>query len=449
MKSNKFTAYHLMLITISLILLAVFLNWSLLISFIAANLYCIFILNYQGYDVRTLIKTSFKETIQYKWLYLTIILIGATVSVWLSSGTIATMIFYGFHFIEGVNFVLFAFFIAALCSFFMGTAVGTFSTIGLILYSIGSVIGIPAPLLIGSIVSGSFVADKLSPISGLVNINLKVCDVKYNDALRFALKTLIPSFLITAFAYYLLGQEFIVHSQSENLFSIQKQLGEHFEIRPILFSLPVVILFLSVIGINSLYTIITGIALGTLFSLFLQNYSPMMVAEFLLFGYSSSAQGNLATILKGGGILRMAEVSVIVSSAVFLVNIFMKSGVLDRLIGDFVSSIQTPSQLLRKTGFLSIFLTVLTCDQTLGILLPATLLKDLYKKFHIRREILFRTVSDTGIVIAPILPWNINYLIITGIIGKGVFFSPYAFLCYIAPIVSLLASFVYPYKKHQ
>lgn len=442
MKSTKSLAHHLVIVSVLAIVGMILLHQSLLFGFLFAILYSIVMLNYYGYDVRSLIRSAFSETIEYRWLYVTIILIGATVAIWLSSGTIATMVFYGLNYIEGINFVLFTFWIVSICSFFMGTAVGTFSTIGIILFSIGSIIGIPPALLIGSIVSGAFVADKLSAISGLVNINLKLCEVNYRDVLLPALATLLPTMLITSLIYYFLGNEFVMKHGLSNLVHIQSELQSSFVIHPVLFVLPILILLLSVFGINSLYTILSGIGLGSLFSLFVQKKSLTDVIRHLLFGYSSSNEGELAHILKGGGMLKMFEVALIVASAIFLVNLLIKSSLIDKLIQRFAQSIHSPRQLLFRTACLSIGTTALTCDQTLGLVLPASLLKKSYDEFGIRREVLFRTLSDTGLIVAPIFPWNINYLIIVGIIGSGIYFIPYACLCYISPVVSLTVGMI-------
>ncbi len=447
MKSSKKFAYQLVIITIVLILAAVGLNFSLLYSFGASILLAIIVFNAQGYDVRSLLRSALADTLQYKWLYVTVVLIGATVAIWLSSGTIATMIYYGFDYIEGVNFVLFSFVAVTVCSLFMGTAVGTFSTIGLILYSIGSIIGIPSGLLVGAIVSGSFISDKLSPISGLVNINLQVTEVKYNNVLKYVWKTLFPSLLITGVIFYFLGKEYVVYDQGDTLQIVQGQLASSFNIQPILLLFPIVILTMSMLGINSLYTVLTGIGLGSLFSFFVQKQSISEIIHHLIYGFQDKSGGELAHILRGGGLLRMLEVAVIGATVIFFVNLLMKSGTIDQIVGDFVRSIDSPRQLLQKTGILSIILTVLTCDQTVGLVLTATLLRELYDKFGIKREVLFRTLSDTGVIVAPLFAWNLNYLIITSVIGKGISFVPYAALCFVAPLVSLASSFFYSGEK--
>lgn len=444
MTSQIRLAYRLIFVSLALILAAVIFDFSLLFSFSAAVLFCLAMLSRADYDIRILARSALSETLQYKDLYITISLIGATVAVWLSSGTIPTMIYYGFNYIEGVNFLLFTFLCTGLCSFFMGTAVGTFSTIGLILYSIGTAIDIPAPILVGAIVSGAFISDKISPISGLVNITLNITETRYVDVFRSSMKTLIPALILTGTVYLLIGDQYIIYGASSELSSIQSELRAAFNIQPILFLFPIIILALSFSRIRSIYTIMVGVAVGCVFSFFVQGYGLSDILYFLLFGFRSEAELSFA--LSGGGIFNILEVVATVISAVFLVNLFIKSKMIDSILGEFARSIDSTGRLIRKTMLLSILITIVTCDQTIGLVLPASLFKEKYDAFSIKREVLFRTLSDSGVIVAPLFPWNINYLIISGVLGKSIFFSPYACLCFISPIISILFSILF-YKK--
>lgn len=447
MISPKQRAYRLLGVSVTLILIAVIGSFSLLYSFILASAYALFALQYDGHDARDLFRRSCKNTLSYYGLYLTIAFIGAIVSMWLSSGAIATMIYYGFNHILGVNFLLISFLITSVCALFIGSAVGTFSTIGLILISIGTVLHIPRALLIGTMISGSFVADRISPISGLTAISLSVSETKYNASLKRALVTLVPAISISALIYYILGRSYILESRTDDLVYVQTLLHESFVISPWLFLIPAVILILSLRGLGSLYTIFAGVLTGALFSIFLQGYSLFDVGHFLLFGYQLDDSNALSTLLHGGGILNILDVVWVVMSAVLLIHILMHSGMVDILIGSYIARINGPRSLIHRTCFLSMLLTVITCDQTVGIFLPIKLLRERYDHFHIPREVLVRSVSDTGIVIAPLLPWNINHLIILGVIGAPSAYMPYAVFCYIVPVLALLAGFYYPSKS--
>lgn len=441
MNTYKKISINLIIATIILISSSVFWGFSLIFSFLASIFYSLIVLNINKFDIRLLLKQSQETVLKYIALYITIFLIGATVAIWLSSGVIAAMIYYGFNYINGINFLFFSFVIITLCSIFMGTAVGTFSTIGLILYSIGSAIGIPSSILMGTIVSGAFIADKISPLSGLLNINIKITEISYNKAFKAMLYTIIPAMVISSLVYLFIGNDYIITGNLDDFSILQKSLFESYNISPYLLLFPVFIIVLSSRGFNSLITVGSGVVIGSMITVFVQGYSLIETLGFLVNGFTLKSNSDfLNSILHGGGVVGMIEVIMIVMSAVFLVSIFEKSGIIDYIIGNYVKNIKTPRELITKTAIISTALTILTCDQTVGIVLPGSLLKDKYDAFGIDRGILARTISDSGIITAPLFPWNINYLIITSIIACNISFVPYAVFCYICPVITVISS---------
>lgn len=434
--------------TIIIISLSVIMRFSLLYSFIAANIFSLAVLYTEKFDIHVLFKEAFVAVKKYYALYMTILLIGATVSMWLASGVIGAMIYYGFNYINGINFLFFSFIIILICSVFMGTAVGTFSTIGIILYSIGSAIGIPSNILIGTIISGAFVADKIAPLSGLMNLNIKICETSYNQTVKDMLYTLIPTLILTSIVYIIIGSDYIVGSNLEDFKILQNALYDSYNISWYLLLFPLFIILISTRGFNSLIIVSVGVVTGLFVTIGVQGYSIFESLKFILFGFKLDSQNEfLNGILKGGGIVGMVEVIFIVMCAVFLVSLFEKIGIIDYIIGSYIKNIKNPKELVFKTAFISTALTVLTCDQTVGIVLPANMLKNKYDEFGISRGVLARTISDTGIITAPIYPWNINFIIITSIISCDITFIPYAVLCYIFPIITILSGFFIRNKK--
>ena len=448
MNTYRKLSFNLMTVTILLIAASVYFGFSLIFSFWAAIIYSLIVMSANGFDTKLLLSQSADSVLKYIPLYITILLIGATVSMWLSSGVIASMIYYGFNYVRGINFLFFSFIIITLCSVFMGTAVGTFSTIGLILYSIGSAIGIPSHIMMGTIVSGAFIADKISPLSGLMNIMLKVTETSYNKVLKSMLFTLVPSILITLAFYLAIGNRYIVGDDVSSFVMLQSALGDSYVISPWLLLFPAFIIIMSSRGMNSLITIGSGVLIGSLLTTAVQGYSAADTLEFLINGFALHSENEyLGSILRGGGVSGMIEVIAIVISAIFLVSIFEKSGIISYIIGNFVKNIKTPSELITKTALISTGLTVLTCDQTVGIVLPGSLLREKYEEFGIAPEVLARTISDSGIIVAPVIPWNINFIILSSIIPAGISFIPYALFCFICPAVTVISSFLL--KKRQ
>ena len=84
-------------------------------------------------------------------------------------------------------------------------------------------------------------------------------------------------------------------------------------------------------------------------------------------------------------------------------------------------------------------------NQTVGIIVPGKMLKKDFEAFNMDSNLLARTISDTGTIIAPLEFWNVNSLIIIGLTGIHTLeYAPFAILCFIAPVVTLLFSLFKP-----
>nr|WP_279221831.1 Na+/H+ antiporter NhaC family protein [Clostridium sp. JN-1] len=77
------------------------------------------------------------------------------------------------------------------------------------------------------------------------------------------------------------------------------------------------------------------------------------------------------------------------------------------------------------------------------MIIPCNFLKDKYKEVKVKNNVLVRTISDTGIAVAPLIPWNANSLFIVAVTGISVsVYIPYAILCYILPLITVLTAFL-------
>ena len=98
--------------------------------------------------------------------------------------------------------------------------------------------------------------------------------------------------------------------------------------------------------------------------------------------------------------------------------------------------------LIMRTAAFSSLLTIVTCDQTAGIILLGRLLKKRFEDLGVNKVKLARTIADTGTTIAPLIPWNVNSIIILAITGiSSLQYAPYAVLCYIAPLMAVLSGY--------
>ncbi len=433
----------IMIVCLAFVICSIVLSIPLYIGFLVGITFTTVILYKSGYSLKELILAILSAIFEVRNLIAVILFIGATTSIWLASGVVPTIMYYGFTYMEGVNFLLAAFLIMTAVSLFMGTAVGTLSTVGISLSGIGLGLGIPINLMVGVLVSGAFIADKISPLSGLVNLEMATLQLNYKEIFKSVLVTLVPTIIITAIIYYIIGLNYTSGDYSK-LILYKKAIAEGFNTSPILLILPVIVLILSVSGLKSIITLCVGIVVGAILAISCQKISLLMVIESIFFGYhGDTGSTELNKLLVSGGMLSMIEAIFIVISAIALVKIFEKGNILMPLMDKLVYGINSKVSLVRRTGLISILLTVATCDQTAGIILPAKILQDKYKQLELDNAVLARTISDTGVIVAPLMPWNINSFLIKPIFGiTAAQYAPYSYLCMVCPLVSIALAYL-------
>ncbi|MFZ5353292.1 MAG: Na+/H+ antiporter NhaC family protein [Bacillota bacterium] len=440
---SRIESFFLMLSSIVFITASMMLSIPLYFGFGAGIVFTSFFLVLKGYEIKNLLFIIIRGIKEARILYGVILLIGATASAWMISGVVPAMMYYGFSLLGGMNFLLAAFLIVSLISMFMGTAVGTISTMGIAILGIGKGFGIPEGILMGVIVSGAFIADKASPISGLLNLTLTTVNRGYREVFRSMLNTLVPIIFITALVYYFIGLRY-TQTDVIQLQGYRDAIKSGFNVFPLLMLLPAAVMAMSLSGLKTVPTISIGIVIACIFGILYQKTGIVTVISSILFGYrSTTSSEELNAILRSGGIVSMVEVVFVVMGAVALVALFESSGTISPIIERLMNKTDTRNKLTIKTGLISSLLTVITCDQTVGIVVSGRLLQNKYKELGLDNSVLARTISDTGTIIAPLMMWNINALIIksvTSVSAQEYWF--YAVLCYISPIVTIIISFI-------
>ena len=94
-----------------------------------------------------------------------LLLIGAIGGTWMVAGIVPTMIYYGMQIIQPEIFLVSSSVLCALVSLMIGSSWTTVATIGLALMGIGKAHGFDDGWIAGSIITGAYFGDKLSPLS--------------------------------------------------------------------------------------------------------------------------------------------------------------------------------------------------------------------------------------------------------------------------------------------
>jgi len=397
---------------------------------------------YKWQEIEEMLFSSFKNIGN---VILILFLLGMMIGLWIAVGTVPTMIYYGLQTISPKYFFILSFISTSLVSMAVGTAVGTASTIGLALISIAQTMGLNLPLAAGAIISGSYVGDRMSPVSSIAIITAHSSEANLMDMIYHMLKTAVLPYLITAIAFLFIGlSNFSSLKAAADLDSLSQMLSGHFQVSFWLLLPPILIILLAVLKVPT----IINIALNILFSLLMGSYfTERSWSELLniMFRGFNERTGTvfIDNILARGGLTSMLELISLIIFAVLLGGLLEKMGVLNSLLKPFLHLIKEKIHLIAVTIFSGIVSATLGCNQFLAVFLPAKMLSKNYDKMNLERKDMARALGDSGLVFSPLIPWNVNALMMTAVLGVSTIeYFPYAFFPLLMPLSNLLITYL-------
>ena len=154
---------------------------------------------------------------------LILLIIGALSSIWMISGIVPTLIYYGLEIIHPRFFFATTCIICALVSVVTGSSWTTIATIGIALLGIGKALGFSDAMTAGAIISGAYFGDKVSPLSDTTVFASSTVGTPLFDHIRYLMITTTPAFILTLIIFTCIGltgtptDSFHIHLFSEAL----------------------------------------------------------------------------------------------------------------------------------------------------------------------------------------------------------------------------------------
>ncbi|MCD5414909.1 MAG: hypothetical protein LR001_07925 [Clostridiales bacterium] len=369
-------------------------------------------------------------------------LVGMLSAIWMKSGTIPSLMLFGFEYLLGMNFLLAAFLITGLISMLLGTAIGTISTIGIPLFEIGSVIGIPPAVIAGAIISGAYIGDRTSPLSSVANLIAIITETKLIPMLKHFAKTLFPALIICFILYLLIGRPYLIQGDSlGEINNIMDTLHSHFQLGWYSLLPALLIIVMAVSRIHIVYCMLAGLVSSIFITVLTQEISFIGLLNVLVHGYHP-AEIEVGKLLSGGGLLSMTNVILTITASTALNGLLESMGMLEPLLEKFFNGTKRAGDLILKTAILSAGISATTCNQSLAIIIPGSALRKRYLEKGLHQKELARAIADSGIAVSPLIPWNINAVAITSMLGVSALdFSPYAFLCFLLPLITITCGY--------
>ena len=368
-------------------------------------------------------------------------IIGILIGVWILSGVVPTMLYYGLKILHPKIFLPAALLICSITSLATGTSWGTSGTIGIALIGIGGGLGFPLPLVAGAVLSGAYFGDKMSPLSDTTNMAPAMVGTDLYTHIKHMSYTTGVSYGITLVIEFVLG--FFYGGGQANLESVNQILAgidAQFSVNPVLLLPPVIIMVLAFRKIPAVPGIVIGIlAAGVLGAIFQKNtFGSLLSAAYA--GYTSTsgveAVDNLLT--KGGFESMMYTVSLVICAMMFG-GIMEKTNQLRVVVNVILKKAQSTGSLITATILTAIGSNLILCDQYMSIVMTGKMYAQSYKDKGLHPKNLSRAIEDSATVTANLVPWNSGGAYQAATLGvPTIAYLPFNFFCWITPIVSIL-----------
>lgn len=389
---------------------------------------------------------------------LILLIIGSLAGTWMISGVVPSMIYYGLQVLNPTIFLGAACFISAIISLSTGSSWSTIATVGVALLAIGEALGFSSGITAGAVISGAYFGDKMSPLSDTTNLAPAMAGTDLFTHIRYMMYTTIPSIVISLILFLIIGFYYSPEASNSQMDTVLQTLQNNFNISPILFLVPAIVIFMIIKKIDALPALLIGTLAGAVFAIIFQpdiinklgsgienewtqNYKVLInsiAGETVL----DSGNESVDRLLKTKGMYGMLNTIWLIICAMTFGGAMEKIGLLKIITQKIVARANSDSSLVGSTVFSCIFFNITAADQYLAIVVPGRMYADTYRERGLAPENLSRTLEDSGTVTSVLIPWNTCGVTQSGVLGVSTWlYLPYCFFNLISPLMTII--FIY------
>lgn len=375
--------------------------------------------------------------------------IGVLIATWIFSGTIPTVMFWGFKIISIQFFLPTVFLVCTLVGIACGSSFTSVSTMGIAFIGIGTTLHFSPGLTAGAIVSGAFCGSNISPLSGTTNLAASTGEIDIYTHIKSLLWTDLPAWFISLIFFTLMG----LHPKPASLHAINvmlDQLQNNFWISPWTMLPVILLIILAIFKVPA----IPSLGLGALSAVILgwihnPNISINSITELIMNGFvAHTPNKNINLLLSKGGISSMLTSLALIIFALALGGLLIKFNIIGVIITKIEESVKGIVGLTISAALTCIGVNLLVGEHYLAIILPGESFKEAFDHHNLPRTALTRVLNDAGAAINAVVPWSVSGVFVAGTLQVNPLdFIPFAIFPFLVTVLCILAGFVNVIKK--
>ncbi|MEG1642039.1 MAG: Na+/H+ antiporter NhaC [Synergistaceae bacterium] len=400
--------------------------------------------------------------------------VGPLVGIWIYTGVIPSMIYYGLTLIHPGLYLIVSLLICTIVAFATGTSWGTSGTVGIALMGIAIGLGIPAPLSAGIIISGAYCGDKLSPNSDTTFVATSVTGATIKGHIKSMLWTTLPTYIIVLIIATTLSVKYgMGNVDTVKVEAIKTIIKSEFWINPITFIAPIAVIALTAmkkptlpslwvgILISLPFLYVNGTDLKSILDVMQNGYMPTISQNIInnaenalaLTSYLAdnaiqltneeaiSAAKEMITFTRRGGLLSMNWTIALVLCAFTFGSVMEACGFVRTVLESLMKPAKSVAGMVTATVISCFVCDFFLADQYLSISMPGKMFKPIYDKKGLHSQMLSRTLEDAGTTISALVPWNTCGAYQANVLNVTTWeYLPFAFFNYLSPFVAIIIS---------
>ena len=368
-------------------------------------------------------------------------IIGILIGVWILSGVVPTLLYYGLKILHPKIFLVATVLICSICSLATGTSWGTTGTIGVALIGIGSGLGFPLPLVAGAVLSGAYFGDKMSPLSDTTNLAPAMAGTDLYTHIKHMFYTTGVSYGLTLIIEIIIGLFYSGGSANiETVNQILTTLDSQFNINIVFLIPPVLVMVCAFRKMPAIPGITMGVLSAAILGFLFQGNG---FGDFLAAGYggytSSTGVEAVDSLLTKGGFSSMLYAISIVICAMMFGGIMEHTNQLKVIVNKILQKAHSDASLITATVLTALGANIVLCDQYMAVVMAGRMYAQAYPDRGLHPKNLSRAVEDSATVTAPLVPWNSGGAYQSATLGVAtIAYLPFAFFNWLSPLVTLI-----------
>ena len=386
-----------------------------------------------------------------------LLLIGAIGGTWMVSGIVPSMIYYGMQILRPEIFLVSSSLLCAMVSLMIGSSWTTVATIGVALMGIGKAHGFDDGWIAGSIITGAYFGDKLSPLSDTTVLASSVSGTPLFTHIQYMMYTTVPTFCVSLMIFLITGLTMNVTGHG-NVAEFMDGLQHTFVISPWLLLVPMLTGVMIARRWPSLVVLFLAIMMAAVVGLFVQPELVRQIADVsddagfvgLYKGMMQVCYGSteietgvpmLNELVHTSGMGGMMPTIWLIICAQTFGGTLTATGQLQDLMHLVVRFVRGTASMVASTVGTALFCNIALADQYLSIVLSSQIFRDTYREKGYESRLLSRSCEDGATVTSVLVPWNTCGMTQSTVLGVATLtYLPYCFFNLLSPVTSVVVA---------